>query len=81
MAKGIRRMVADEEIRRLDFLFFKNFAFSASRREKSELFAWWDKHDFATPEIITQSIAMSSRKALMPKATISPGRDLSWRRC
>jgi hypothetical protein len=81
MAKGIRRMVADEEIGRLDFLSFKNFAFSASRREKSELFAWFDKHDFARPEMITQSLVVSFRKASMPRATISPGRDLSWRRC
>jgi hypothetical protein len=81
MAIGIRRMVADEEIGRLDFLSFMNFAFLASRREKPELFAWLDKHDFARLEMITQSIAVSFRKAPMPMATTSPGRDLSWRRC
>jgi hypothetical protein len=81
MAKGIRRMVANEEIGRLDFLFFKNFAFSASWREKSELSAWWEKHNFARPKIITQSIAVSFRKAPMPRTTILPWQDWSWRRC
>jgi hypothetical protein len=80
MAKGIRRMVADEEIGLPDFLSFKNFAFSSSRREKSEIIAWCDKHDFSRPKI-TQSIVLSFRKAPMPRATISPGRYLSWRRC
>jgi len=75
MAKGILRMVVDEEIGRLDFLSFMNFAFFASRREKSELFAWLDKHDFASPEMMTQSLAVSVRKAPMPRATISPSRD------
>ena len=74
-------MVADEEIGKLDFLSFRNFDFFASRREKSEFLAWLDKHDFARSETITQSIAVSFRKTPMPMATISPGRDLSWRRC
>ncbi len=47
MVKGIRRIVADKDIGRLDFLSFTSFAFFAGRREKSELFAWLDKHDFA----------------------------------
>ena len=78
MVKVAHRMVANVDIGRLDFLSFMNFAFSASRREKSELFAWLDKHDFASrPEMMTQSIAVSfDKKAPMPKATISPGRDL-----
>ncbi len=37
MAKGMRRMVADETTWRLDLLSIVNFAFSASMREKSEL--------------------------------------------
>ncbi len=77
MARGIRRRVADEEIGQLEFLSFRNFAFFASRREKSELLAWLDKHDFARPETITQSIAVSFRNTPMPRATISLGRDLS----
>jgi len=74
MAKGIRRMMADDEIGRLDFLSFMNFAFSTtSRREKSELFAWLDKHDFARPKMMTQSIAVSFRKAPMPEPHYHPG--------
>ncbi len=70
MAKGIRRIVADEDIGRLDFLSLMNFAFSASRTVKSELFAWLHKHGFARPKMMTQSIAVSFKKAHIPKATI-----------
>jgi hypothetical protein len=81
MAKGMRRIVADEATWRLDVLSFVNFAFSASPREKSELLDWSDKHDFAKPEPMTQSITLSFTKVPILRAIMSPGQDLSWRRC
>ena len=71
-AKRMKRMVAEEVTGQLDRLSLEIFAFSAIRREKLELLAWLDKHDFVSPETITQSIAASFIRKPLPWATTPP---------
>ena len=73
--------MGEEANGRLHLLSLVNLAFSAIRREKSELLAWLDNHDFARPETIAPSIVVSFRYTPFPRATTSQGRELSWRRC
>jgi hypothetical protein len=70
-------MVAEEATWQLNLLSLVNFAFSASRKEKSELLVWLDKHDFAKPDTMTQSIALLFKETSVPLATTYPGRELS----
>ena len=73
IAKGMRRVVAKEATRRLNLMSLVNFAFSTIRREKSELCALLDKHDFASAETMPKSIAVSFRYTPFPRATTSLG--------
>ena len=67
----------EEAIGLTDFLSFPNLARSAPLRTKSELLEEEDKHNFVRPEKITRSTAMSNLWTSLPRARISPGRDLS----
>ena len=73
-------MLVEDTIGRQDLASLANFFFFARRMEKSELCNWLIKHDFASPDTITQSITVSLSMEPFPSAARSPGRELSWRR-
>ena len=75
-AKGIKRIVEEDEMGLAEFLSFLNLAFSAAFRTKSELLHEEDKHDFVKPEAMTRSMAMSNMWTSLPKAMMSPGLDM-----
>jgi hypothetical protein len=79
-AKGTNLIVEEEEIGFTDLRSFPNLTRSAPLRTKSELLEEEDKHDFVRAEAITKSIAVSNLWTSLPRAKMSPGRDLSRRR-
>ncbi len=79
-ANGTKRIVEEVEMGLGEILFFLNFAFSAAFRTKSELIHEEDKHDFFKPEAMTRSMAVSSLWTSLPRAMMSPGRDMSFLR-
>ncbi len=64
----------------LHLLSFANFVDSAALRTKSELLLEEDKHDLVSPKTMTMSMAGSILSASLPRAMISPRRDLSMRK-
>ena len=57
---------------------FLNFVLSAALSTISELFVVEVKHDFCRAEAMTMSMAVSIQWTSLPKAMMSPGRDLSF---
>jgi hypothetical protein len=80
-ARGTNLIVEEEEIGFADLLSFPNLTRSAPLSTKSELLEEEDKHDLVRAEAITRSIAVSILWTSLPSARMSPGRDLSLRRC
>jgi hypothetical protein len=77
----MKRIVDEDENGFQDLLFFANFVDSAALRIKSELLLEGDKHDLVNPEAKTMSMDESLQWTSLPRAMMSPGRDLSMRRC
>ena len=77
----MKRIVYEEEIGLHDLVSFANFFDLAALRTKSELLPDEDKHDLVSPKAMTMSMTVSILWTSMPKAMMSPGRDLSMRRC
>ena len=70
-------MVEEDKIGLHDLMSFANFFDSAALRTKSKLLLEEGKHDFVNnPEAMTMSIAESILWISLPRAMISPGRDL-----
>jgi hypothetical protein len=80
-ANGTNRIVEEEAIGLTDLPSFPNLTRSAPLRTQSELLEEEVKLNFVRPEAITRSIAVSILWTSIPKAKMSPGRDLSLRRC
>ncbi len=57
---------------------FLNFVFFAALSTISELFVMEVKHDFWKAEAMTMPMAVSSLWTSLPRAMMSPGRDLSF---
>jgi hypothetical protein len=79
-AKGTKRIVEDDEIGFDEIKSFLNFVFSCALSTISELFVMEVKHDFCKAEAMTMSIAVSDLWTSLPRAMMSPGRDLSFLR-
>ncbi len=77
----MKRIVDEVEIGLQDLLSFANFVDSTALRTKWELLREEDKHDLASPEAMTMSMAESNMWTSLPRAKMSPWRDLSMRRC
>ncbi len=68
IARGMKRLVEEEEIGAVEFESFVNFINSALWFTKSELFAWEDKHDLVMAEEMTMSMTVSFWWMPLPSA-------------
>ena len=80
-AKGMKRIVGEEEIGLQDLMSFAHFVDSEVLRTKLELLHEEDKHNLVNPEAMTMSMAESILWTSLLRAMMSPSRDLSMRRC
>ena len=80
-AKEMKRIVDEEEIGLKDLLFFANFVDPTALSTKLELLHEEDKHNLVNPEAMTVPMAESILWTSLPRAMMSPGRDLPMRRC
>jgi len=80
IAKEMKRIVDEDKIGLHDLLSFANFFDSAALRTQSKLLLEEDKHDLVSPEAMTMYMAESILWTSLPRAMMSPGRDLSMRR-
>ena len=78
--RGIKRIVEEEEIGLHDLQSFPNLADSATLMTKSEILHEEDKHDLVDLEAMTMSMTEFILWTSLPRAQMSPGRDLSMRR-
>ena len=74
----MKRIVEEDAIGFVEMESFLNFVLSAALSTISELFVVEVKHDFCKAEAMTMSMAVSILWTSLPKAKMSPGRDLSF---
>jgi hypothetical protein len=78
----MQRIVDEEEIGLHDlYMSFANFVDSAALSTKLDPLKEEDKHDLVNPQAMTMSMAEFILWTSLPRAMMSPWRDMSMRRC